>query len=1335
MKYGKVTATRICHFYTGMEALRDDLTLSVEEEDSEDHFDSSITPWEAMETFPEVVTQLAESEIELSDPSSGYSDEEEEEEEGPGPLEMFGLTWNAEVDAPAAYARFFAADGTVLDADDTGSLGDVSASGSAPEIVISLEEGKKHRLFTCVYGLEHPALLGGCLADHLHRSLRASLGGQQRVIPRIEGVVKICGDEKDAVKLALAQLGVDMGLVRTEEPAPEEPKKVKLAKVPKPAREREGRRGCKARRKAREEEEEAPRWKVKPIPDVKPVREKVKVNRRTDVVQSGTAMCPAIADHEKVSYAKDLPERAADDLPEGPNYECKDSYESAEDYRLTFRAAVIREYDAACEEKSRLHMEGVTVHFEGDDRESRGQKQRKWTASFPAPSRYFQSEEVQEISNTHVSLSDGVILSWVGDDGARKQIEGQVRSITRRFREGTIVASFTLPGSQVPPGFREGIAQANTYECDVGFRPDDVIYKRRLSGIRVFSNRERGDPILEAVLSGKVEASVSDEDEEGVFGAFHATKAQTRALRVALSNPVTLIQGPPGTGKTAVIAALVIEMLAKDHNHHPRVLVCAHSNQAVVNLVRAVLPAANDAGKKVVHLSNRSYNREPGPGATPEQKAHSYAQLFALSCEEAREWQELERNHDDTPRKRLLRDLLEASLCSNADIVLSTLESAQRSCLSEIEFATVIVDEATQAAEPSMLVPLVHGATRMVLVGDQKQLGPVGDDDELRMAGYYESMFERLAQTSPEAVQLLTQQYRMHPQIARFANNEFYKGRICNGVSEEQRQSPGTPFSRSAILFQNVPGEEVAEGTSYRNANEACAVVDLYERLRAAHIADADIGIITPYNAQVRYLKQRLSETQHPDLKIASVDSFQGGERKYILFSCVRTNERSIGFLRDPRRLNVAVTRAQFGLAIVGCRSALVKDRAREFPHWRNLINFCKRHGELCSAMNPVAVSRTREAIVIQRAAEREDPFAIDRLRATISGGEVRVIWPDDHDWENALNLWMQPLVGRLNAGEKLTVALDTESICVQVGEIFGTFDVLEGKPDDLPEVGNRVAMIVFFHTRQDVPDARAVKAMAPLFTHRNLTIATFDLTLDVLKLKELGVEVNRRRLLDAQLWRMSSANPLTCKDVKTLARAIRVSSRDDPMAERAQSHEEEKGRPWEELHFVIESRGLPETVIVTRRFLEYAANDVALTGLALAEVIRRGFVQQVQRATQQKLKKVDECEGEYGSVIAGMHVRQLAFMANDLPAIEGGMLRGDGLRSLLEQWEAWRAIISAQECNAMLDRTTQKLPLEEKKRRRDAIAERIMSDPDFVRALDSLANDRDLISIPPGGK
>ncbi|XP_021948594.1 regulator of nonsense transcripts 1 [Folsomia candida] len=421
-------------------------------------------------------------------------------------------------------------------------------------------------------------------------------------------------------------------------------------------------------------------------------------------------------------------------------------------------------------------------------------------------------------------------------------------------------------------------------------------------------------------------------------------RSQAFAVKHALTRPLCLIQGPPGTGKTVTSASIVYH-LAKI-NGGP-VLVCAPSNTAVDQLTEKI----HQTGLKVVRLCAKS--REGLDSSVAFLSLHN--QIRELSKEVSTELSKLQQLKDETGelsvsderryitlKKKVEKDILEA-----ADVICCTCVSAGDPRLNRLKFNSILIDECMQSTEPECMVPVVLGAKQVILVGDHCQLGPVVMCKPAAKAGLSQSLFERLVVLGIRPFRLDVQ-YRMHPALAKFPSNFFYEGSLQNGVGTKERTlliDFPWPMPDKPIMFYVCQGlEEIAgSGTSYLNRTEAAHVERVMTRLLKAGIRPDQIGCITPYEGQRAYLVQymqsqgTLNTKLYFEIEVASVDCFQGREKEFIILSCVRSNDQQgIGFLSDPRRLNVALTRAKYGLIIVGNPKVLAKHQL-----WNNLIHYC----------------------------------------------------------------------------------------------------------------------------------------------------------------------------------------------------------------------------------------------------------------------------------------------------------------------------------------------------------------------------------------------------------
>ncbi|KAF5019905.1 hypothetical protein F66182_8067 [Fusarium sp. NRRL 66182] len=295
----------------------------------------------------------------------------------------------------------------------------------------------------------------------------------------------------------------------------------------------------------------------------------------------------------------------------------------------------------------------------------------------------------------------------------------------------------------------------------------------------------------------------------------------------------------------------------------------------------------------------------------------------------------------------LRRRQVQQEILNNAQVLCATLSGSGHEMFRnlDVEFETVIIDEAAQCVELSALIPLKYGCCKCILVGDPKQLPPTVLSQSAAKFGYDQSLFVRMQQNHPKSVHLLDMQYRMHPEISMFPSREFYEGQLADGQNmHELRQQP---WHRSALLgpyrFFDVQGvqERGHMGQSLVNTKELEVAIQMYDRFSNEY-RECDltgkIGIITPYKAQLYELRNRFRSRYGEGItniiEFNTTDAFQGRECEIIIFSCVRASSTGgIGFMTDIRRMNVGLTRAKSSLWILGDSRALVQG---EF--WRKLI-------------------------------------------------------------------------------------------------------------------------------------------------------------------------------------------------------------------------------------------------------------------------------------------------------------------------------------------------------------------------------------------------------------
>jgi regulator of nonsense transcripts 1 len=440
--------------------------------------------------------------------------------------------------------------------------------------------------------------------------------------------------------------------------------------------------------------------------------------------------------------------------------------------------------------------------------------------------------------------------------------------------------------------------------------------------------------------------------EFAVPGLPSLNESQVEAVQAVLQRPLSLIQGPPGTGKTVTSATLVYHLTRQNLG---QVLVTAPSNVAVDQLTEKIA----STGLRVVRLASKT--RETVSSSVDHLCLHIMTPLAAGD-----EFQKLQRLKDeigelssqDLKKYRSIQNKTERAILQAADVICCTCVGAGDPRLKNFRFRQVLIDEATQAIEAEALIPIAMGAKQVVFVGDHCQLGPVVMCKTAAKAGLTQSLFERLVLIGNRPIRLQVQ-YRMHPALSEFPSNMFYEGSLQNGVTEDDRQLLNLPeftgkedfpwpVPNKPMFFYSITGmEEISSsGTSYLNRTEASYVEKVVTHLLRMGVTPAQIGVITPYDGQRKYVSDymrragALASSLYEAIEVASVDAFQGREKDYILVSCVRSSEtQGIGFLSDPRRLNVALTRARLGMIVMGNPRVLSKN-----PLWAALLLHFKEY-------------------------------------------------------------------------------------------------------------------------------------------------------------------------------------------------------------------------------------------------------------------------------------------------------------------------------------------------------------------------------------------------------
>ena len=445
---------------------------------------------------------------------------------------------------------------------------------------------------------------------------------------------------------------------------------------------------------------------------------------------------------------------------------------------------------------------------------------------------------------------------------------------------------------------------------------------------------------------------------------------QERAVNEVLwAKDVAIVHGPPGTGKTTTLVEAINETLMRES----QVLVCAQSNMAVDWISEKLV----DRGINVLRIGNPTRVNDKMLGFTYERRFEShpdYPQLWAIR-KAIRELRKNKKKGSENYHQKMERlksraaeieIRINAELFGEARVIACTLVGSAHHLLEGMKFGTLFIDEAAQALEAACWIPMKR-ASRVILAGDHCQLPPTVKSIAALRAGLGKTLMERIAENKPEVVTLLKIQYRMNDEIMRFSSDWFYGGKVEsapqikyrsvldydhpitwidtsneeNQITIEGEDAPEDSASASSAANQNsdLNFKEQFVGESFGRINKAEAELTLltlaeyFTKIGKQRVLSEsiDVGIISPYRAQVQYLKKLIKKYEFFKpyrrlISVNTVDGFQGQERDVILISLVRSNdEGQIGFLKDLRRMNVAMTRARMKLIILGNKDTMTK--------------------------------------------------------------------------------------------------------------------------------------------------------------------------------------------------------------------------------------------------------------------------------------------------------------------------------------------------------------------------------------------------------------------------
>ena len=568
-----------------------------------------------------------------------------------------------------------------------------------------------------------------------------------------------------------------------------------------------------------------------------------------------------------------------------------------------------------------------------------------------------------EVIDTEISVGDMVLIST--DNPLRSDLTGTVTEKGARF----IKVAFD---KRVPKWAIKKKVRIDLYANDITFRRmEDNLNHLSLKGknaLEYILNERNPKKNRDVPYISYIDENLND--------------SQKKAIENALScENFFLIHGPFGTGKTRTLVELISQETRQGH----KVLATAESNAAVDNILERLMDnkkltltrlghpqrvskhnitqtlaykAENHKlNKKIkkIHkkIENMIEKRRVHTKPTPQyrrgygdydilhmaSKGKGGRGISSDKMKSMAKWieinQEIDEAHDEIKRieNRMIKDIVDSS-----DVILATNSSSALEAIARVKFDVAVIDEASQATIPSVLIPIAK-AHRFILAGDHKQLPPTIISD--RAGALSKTLFEELIRIYPFKSQLLNIQYRMNSLLMKFPNEEFYNNGLKSDSSVDDikiRDILDSHQDEEALLF--IDTSDIADNRE-RHLKDSKSIVNEIEAEIAIRIADdylsdgvneSDIGIISPYADQVKIIQE------NTEIEVKTVDGFQGREKEIIIISTVRSNDNgNIGFLSDLRRLNVAITRAKRKLIIIGNKDTLITN-----PTYERLINFCE---------------------------------------------------------------------------------------------------------------------------------------------------------------------------------------------------------------------------------------------------------------------------------------------------------------------------------------------------------------------------------------------------------